>query len=113
MRGKLGIASIAVVFGAFVFLFLSIGKAPEVHAQRAKTERHAFEYKVIVLTFNPGERLTDAQCATQFRKTTQHGGDSRLGTSDLTAHAQHGADNWRRRDDCAIRRRSSPSVARA
>jgi hypothetical protein len=68
MRGKLGIASIAVVLGAFVFLFLSIGKVPEVRAQRAKTDRHAFEYKVIVLTFNPGERLTDAQRATQFEK---------------------------------------------
>ena len=66
MRGKLGIASIAVVLGAFVFL--SMGKAPEVQAQRAKTELHAFVYKVIALTFNPGERLSDAQRATHFEK---------------------------------------------
>jgi hypothetical protein len=66
MRGKLGIASIVVVFGAFVFL--SMGKAPEVQAQRAKTELHAFVYKVIPLTYNPGERLTDEQRAAQFEK---------------------------------------------
>ena len=66
MHGKLGIATIAVVLGAFVFL--SMGKAPEVHAQRGKTDHHAFEYKVFVLNYNPGERLTDAQRAAQFEK---------------------------------------------
>jgi hypothetical protein len=66
MRGKLGIASIAVVLGALVFL--SSGKPPEVHAQRSKTDRHAFDYKVIVLSYNPGERLTDEQRAAQFEK---------------------------------------------
>jgi hypothetical protein len=66
MRGKLGIASIAVVLGALVFV--SMGKAPEAHAQRARTEPHAFEYKVIVLTYNPGERLTDEQRGAQFER---------------------------------------------
>jgi hypothetical protein len=66
MRGKLGIASIAVVL--VVFVFLSMGRAPEVQAQRAKTDHHAFEYKVIVLSYNPGERLTDDQRAFQFEK---------------------------------------------
>jgi hypothetical protein len=66
MRGKLGIASIGVVLG--VFVFLSMGKAPVAQAQRAKTDRLAVEYKVIALTYNPGERLTDEQRSAQFEK---------------------------------------------
>ena len=31
-----------------------------------KADRHEFEYKVDVLSYNPGERLTDAQRARQF-----------------------------------------------
>jgi len=66
MRGRLGIASIAVVLG--VFVFLSMGKAPEAQTQRARTDRLAVEYKVIALTYNPGERLTDEQRSAQFEK---------------------------------------------
>jgi hypothetical protein len=64
MRGKLGITSIAVVFA--VFSFVSMGKGREAQAQRTKSDQHAFEYKVVVLSFNPGERLTDVQRARQF-----------------------------------------------
>jgi hypothetical protein len=66
MRGRLGIASIAVVLG--VLAFLSMDKAPDALAQRAKTDRIAVEYKVIALTYNPGERLTDEQRSAQFEK---------------------------------------------
>ena len=34
--------------------------------QHDKANRHEFEYKVDVLSYNPGERLTDAQRARQF-----------------------------------------------
>ena len=66
MRVNLGIASLAVGLGAIVFM--AMGKAPEAQAQRAKTDRLAVEYKVIALTYNPGERLTDEQRAAQFEK---------------------------------------------
>jgi hypothetical protein len=66
MHGRTGIASIAVILG--VFVFLSMGKAPEAQTQRARSDRLAFEYKVIALTYNPGERLTDEQRAAQFEK---------------------------------------------
>ncbi len=66
MRGKLGIAPVAALFAALVAL--SIGKGPEVRAQRIKAEHQAFEYKVIALTYNPGERLNDGQRAAQFEK---------------------------------------------
>jgi hypothetical protein len=66
MHGRLGIASIAVVLG--VFVLLSMGQAPEAQTQRARTDRVVVEYKVIALTYNPGERLTDEQRAVQFEK---------------------------------------------
>ena len=66
MHGRLGIASIAVVVG--VFIFLSMANAPGAQTQRARTDRLAVEYKVIALTYNPGERLTDEQRAAQFEK---------------------------------------------
>ncbi len=66
MRGKLGIASIAVVLGTVIFLWAD--KAPEVQAQRAKSDRVAYEYRVVTFTYNPGERLTDEQRAAQFEK---------------------------------------------
>jgi hypothetical protein len=64
MHGKLGIATIAVILAALVFL--SMGEAPEVQAQRATTDHRTVEYKVIALTYNPGERLTDRQRLAQF-----------------------------------------------
>jgi hypothetical protein len=64
LRGKFGFASIAVVFGAA--LYFSIGQGSGVQAQRARADRREFEYKVDVLSYNPGERLTDAQRARQF-----------------------------------------------
>ena len=66
MLGRLGIASVAVVLG--ILVFLSMNKAPHALAQRAKTDRLAVEYKVIALTYNPGERLTDDQRSAQFEK---------------------------------------------
>jgi hypothetical protein len=66
MPGRFGIASMAVVLGLVVFL--SSDKAPDAQAQRARTDRLAFEYKVITLTYNPGERFTDEQRSSQFEK---------------------------------------------
>ena len=68
MRSILGIASITVVLSILVFLFLPTGNVPQAHAQRARTDHHAFEYKVVVLSYNPGERLTDEQRGAQFEK---------------------------------------------
>jgi hypothetical protein len=81
MRANLGIASIAVVLGTFGFL--SNGNAPEAQAQRAKTERLAVEYKVIALTYNPGERLTDEQRAAQFEKVLN--AEARAGWEPVTS----------------------------
>jgi hypothetical protein len=67
MRGKIGIVAIAVVVGGSVFL--TTGKGPEAQAQRLKTDHPTFEYKVVVLSYNPGERLNDEQRASQFEKT--------------------------------------------
>src|SRR5262245_11116191 len=66
MRGKLSIAPIAALLVALVVL--SSGEGPEVRAQRVKAEQQAFEYKVIPLGYNPGERLNDGQRAAQFEK---------------------------------------------
>jgi hypothetical protein len=64
MSGNFRVASIAVVCGAA--LYFSMGLGSEVRGQRARADRHEFEYKVVVLSYNPGERLTDEQRARQF-----------------------------------------------
>ena len=66
MRNKLGIGSVVVVLG--VFVLLAMGKAPDVQAQRAKAAQHAWEYKVGVLSYNPGEKLNDDQRAARYEK---------------------------------------------
>jgi hypothetical protein len=81
MRANLGIASIAVVLGTFGFVWN--GYAPEAQAQRAKTDRLAVEYKVIALTYNPGERLTDEQRAVQFEKVLN--AEARAGWEPVTS----------------------------
>ncbi len=64
MRGKLGIGSIVVVLG--IAALMAIGKSPEAQAQRPAGSQ--WEYKVAVVNYNPGERLTDEQRATQLEK---------------------------------------------
>lgn len=66
MRFKFGIASVLVVAG--VSAFLAAAPRGAVQAQRARAEPAGFEYKVVVLSYNPGDRLTDAQRAAQFEK---------------------------------------------
>jgi hypothetical protein len=66
MRNKLGIGSVVVVLG--ICGLLAVGKAPDVQAQRAKAAQHAWEYKVSVISYNPGEKLSDDQRATRYEK---------------------------------------------
>jgi hypothetical protein len=54
-----GLASLAAVYGL---------RAPEARAQRARTES-PWEYKVGVLSYNPGERLTDEQRRALYERT--------------------------------------------
>jgi hypothetical protein len=65
MHTKLGLGSVVVLLG--IVAFLALGKAPIAEAQRAKAD-HAWDYKVSVISYNPGERLTDEQRAAQFEK---------------------------------------------
>jgi len=66
MRNKLGIGSVVVVLG--VFVLLAMGKAPDVQAQRAKAAHPAWEYKVSVISYNPGEKLNDDERAAKYEK---------------------------------------------
>jgi hypothetical protein len=66
MPNKLGIGSVVVVLG--VVVFLAMGKAPDVQAQRAKAAQHTWEYKVSVISYNPGEKLNDDQRAARYEK---------------------------------------------
>jgi hypothetical protein len=54
-----GLASLAAAYGL---------RAPEAKAQRARTES-PWEYKVGVLSYNPGERLTDEQRRALYERT--------------------------------------------
>jgi hypothetical protein len=65
MRNKLGIGSV-VVLGVFVLLVM--GKAPDLQAQRAKAVHQAWEYKVSVISYNPGEKLNDDGRAAKYEK---------------------------------------------
>ena len=66
MIGKLRIGLIAGALGIAAAMLAS--HAPEAKAQRDRVEPSAWEYKVGILSYNPGERLTDEQRAAQFEK---------------------------------------------
>ena len=66
MNRKLWIGLIA---GSLSGLLLSgMFRIPEAKAQR-RTEEPVWEYKVAPFSYNPGERLTDAQRAAFYEKT--------------------------------------------
>ena len=59
---------IALIVGGLSGLVLSgVTRLPEAKAQ--KREEQAWEYKVAPFSYNPGERLTDAQRASFYEKT--------------------------------------------
>ena len=89
MQAKFGVGSIVVLLG--VCGFLAMSKSPEAQAQRtAKTEVAAprleptsWEYKVAILSYNPGERLSDEQRAARFEKLLN--AEAKLGWEPVTS----------------------------
>jgi len=57
-----------VVAGLFALALTSVLRGPAARAQKAPEEVQ-WEYKVVVASYNPGERLTDAQRAKAYEKT--------------------------------------------
>lgn len=57
----------AIFVGLAVLALLSLSNHSGAQAQKARSEV-AWEYKVSVLSYNPGERLNDEQRAAQFEK---------------------------------------------
>jgi hypothetical protein len=67
MRHKLWIG---LIVGGFLGLLLtSLVRSPQAMAQRNREEAAAWEYKVALFSYNPGERLTDEQRAAFYEKT--------------------------------------------
>ena len=65
MKRKL---SIGLALGGLAALVLTAtSRLPEAHAQKGREA--AWEYKVAPFSYNPGERLTDAQRAAFYEKT--------------------------------------------
>ncbi len=82
MRNKLGIGSVVIALLGVSFV-LAMGQAPELRAQRAKAVRLAWEYKVSVISYNPGERLNDDQRAARYEKLLN--AEAREGWEPVTA----------------------------
>ena len=92
-RLRIGLISVAILGLAL----LAATRPPRAEAQKSRDEG-AWEYKVAVFSYNPGERMTDEQRAAFYEKTLNE--QARQGW-EAVGHGdepRHGPDRRRGRD---------------